>query len=110
MLGLKDNQPTMRREVEEYFESAQREPQNYSDVKTTKTMDYGHGRIETRTYYLTTEVDWFESRKDRCNLRSFGMVCSKVEEGEKTTEDRAISLHPLKTYRPLPRQRVGIGE
>lgn len=111
VLGLKDNQPTMRREVAEYFDAAQREPKNYPDVKIMRTMDYGHGRIETRSYYLTTEVDWFESRKEWCNLCSFGMVCSRVEEGVKITEDTRYyitSLEDVSAFAEAARKHWGI--
>ena len=87
VIGLKDNQPTMRREVQEYFDAARREPKNYPSVKTVKTKDAGHGRIETRTYYLTTEIEWFENLADWQNLRAFGMVHSKVEQYDRVTED-----------------------
>lgn len=111
VLGLKDNQPTMRREVQEYFDAARRESQNYPAVQTIKTTDSGHGRIETRTYYLTTEIEWFEGRPDWSNLRSFGMVHSKVEQQGKVTEDVRYfisSLEDISTFSEAVRKHWGI--
>lgn len=111
VLGLKDNQPTMFREVREYFNAAQKEPQNYQAVKSITTKDCGHGRIETRTYYLTTEVDWFENRAEWSNLRSFGMVRSKVEQQGNITEDERYyisSLEEVSIFSEAARKHWGI--
>ena len=62
VLGLKENHPAFCKEVEEYFDATQKEPQNYSDIKSKQTIDFGHGHIETRTYYLTTEINWYEGK------------------------------------------------
>ena len=111
VLGLKDNQPTMRREVQEYFDAARREPQNYPAVKSITTKDCGHGRIETRTYYLTTEIEWFEDRAKWSNLRSFGMVQSKVEQQGGITEDTRYfisSLEEVSSFSTAARKHWGI--
>ena len=111
VLGLKDNQPIFRREVQDYFDAALREPQHYPQIKSVTTTDFGHGRIETRTYYLTTDVEWFEGRADWSNLRSFGMVHSKVEQQEKTTEDVRYfisSLDEISSFAEAVRKHWGI--
>lgn len=61
-MGLKENHPAFCKEVEEYFDATQKEPQNYSDIKSKQTIDFGHGHIETRTYYLTTETIGMKGR------------------------------------------------
>ena len=111
VLSLKENQRTMCREVEEFFRAAQREPKNYPDIKTLETKDCGHGRVETRTYYLTTEVEWFESRADWRNLRSFGMVRSRVEQhGNVTEDDRYFvsSVFDISSFARAVRKHWGI--
>ena len=63
------------------------------------TKDYGHGRIETRTYYLTTEIEWFEEKEKWCNLHSFGMVQSKVEQQGGVTKDIRYYISSLEDVR-----------
>ena len=87
VLALKDNHPVFHDEVRTYFEAALKEPRNYPAVKSLKTTDSGHGRVETRTYYLTNEIDWYEDKTNWTNLRAFGMVCSRVEKQGVVTED-----------------------
>ena len=111
VLGLKENHPLFHQEVEEYFSAALNEPQNYPLVKKTETTDYGHGRIEHRTYYLTTEVAWYEGIKDWSNLRSFGMVVSKTTYQDKTTEDSRLfisSLEDISAFQNAVRKHWGI--
>ena len=56
LLPLKGNQPTLEKDVEDYFETA---PQNELTCKTT--VEKGHGRIETRFFKASKNVDWIRS-------------------------------------------------
>jgi predicted transposase YbfD/YdcC len=56
LLPLKGNQPTLEKDVEDYFETA---PQNELACKTT--VEKGHGRIETRIFKASKNVDWIQS-------------------------------------------------
>ena len=94
-LSLKGNQSILCTEVREYFEAAEKQPKEYHDVTHIKTTDQGHGRIETRKYYITTNVDWYENKQDWKNLRSFGMVVSKAEQQGKTTTDTRYFISSL---------------
>ncbi len=111
VLSLKENQPTLRHEVEEYFEDALKNPQQYLEVETARTKDSGHGRVENRTYYLSTEVDWYADKVQWENFRSIGMVCSRVEyKGEIHTDTRYFisSLSNIQTFSKAVRKHWGI--
>ena len=79
-IALKENQPTLFKDTEDYFLGFAAESEK------SVTYDKGHGRIETREYYLSTDIDWLEQREDWANLRALGMVRSKVVEGENESE------------------------
>jgi predicted transposase YbfD/YdcC len=53
LLAVKENQPTLRAEIETFFADA---PPTSLDSVTD--LDKGHGRIEQRTVTLAREVDW----------------------------------------------------
>ncbi len=53
LLAVKENQPTLRAEIETFFADA---PPTSLDSFTD--LDKGHGRIEQRTVTLAREVDW----------------------------------------------------
>ena len=54
VIGLKDNQPNLRRNASECYEDALADPRNYPEIQKCETTEKGHGRIEHRKYYLTT--------------------------------------------------------
>ncbi len=58
LLALKGNQPTLETDVEDYFRTA---PATKLASKTT--LEKGHGRIETRVYTASAEVDWMTSER-----------------------------------------------
>lgn len=53
LLAVKANQPTLRAEIEGYFDTA---PADALD--TTTDLDKGHGRIEERTVTVSREAGW----------------------------------------------------
>jgi len=58
LLAVKGNQPTLRREIEDFFDGAPA-----TSVETTRDLDKGHGRIEERTVTVAREVDWLSGDK-----------------------------------------------
>ena len=59
-------------------------------------LDKGHGRIETRRYYLCNDPDFLKLHKEWTNLHSIGMMKSKVIQGEITTEETHYYILPCK--------------
>lgn len=110
-LSLKENQPLLYKEVQEYFSAAFAEPKNYTKVKELKTIDKGHGRIEIRTYYLTSEIEWYENKQDWINLCGFGMVKSRTECNGHISEDiryYITSLNNIGDFSNAVRKHWGI--
>ena len=73
VLALKRNQPELDREVQAHFEAAQGCDFSRSEIGHEATSEEGHGRIEHRSYFLSTdlsslvwcrEVEGFESDRD----------------------------------------------
>lgn len=69
--ALKANHGTFAAEVAEYFteevcNKIKKDGKNYY-----KTTEKSHSQIETRRYYLTTSINWFEDRKDWEKLKGF---------------------------------------
>ena len=58
LLALKGNQPTLEADVEDYFGTAPP-----TELATTTSLEKGHGRIETRTYTGSSNVDWIVSER-----------------------------------------------
>lgn len=88
VLALKGNQSTLEADVTEYFRTA---PQN--EVVTKTTVEKGHGRIETRTYTGSANVDWIGSARSYpgkprfTNIATLLMVQDRIEYADRTTLD-----------------------
>jgi predicted transposase YbfD/YdcC len=59
VLPLKENQPTLRTAVAEYFDYAeQADSRHRPALHRARTVDNEHGRLEVREYFLTDAIDW----------------------------------------------------
>lgn len=96
VLALKGNHATVHDEVRTFFEDAVAPcATQCAQTAETQKMDFyqtvekGHGRIETRRYWQSTDIDWFEDKDRWKGLKSFGMVESiRNVKGKKTIERR----------------------
>ena len=80
-IGLKQNQPALYQETEDYFKEYAKE------MPCEVTLDQGHGRIEKRVYRLLTDIAWLEQKDDWCGLQGLGMVTSTVTENPGCNSD-----------------------
>lgn len=58
LLAVKANQPTLRAEIERYFDDA---PADCLD--SFVDLDEGHGRIEERTVTVSRETGWLKGQR-----------------------------------------------
>jgi len=92
VLALKGNHETVLEEVSGFLLDAKKN--NFAGIphEFLETVEKDHGRIETRRYWITGEVDWFEDRELWDGLRSFGMVESLREINGVTTKETRFFL------------------
>ena len=79
-IALKENQPNLFKDTKDYF------LEFMNECEKNKFSEKGHGRIETREYFLSTDIEWLENRDGWASLNAIGMVRSKVIEGEIESE------------------------
>jgi len=110
VLALKGNHATVHEEVRTFFEDAVvpcatecADTAEKDKMDFHQTIEKGHGRIETRRYWQSTHIDWFEDKPIWKGLESFGMVESIRKLKGKSTIERRYYLSSL----PLDAQRFG---
>jgi predicted transposase YbfD/YdcC len=119
VLALKGNHPTALEEIKEFFADVvppcATEPTKSVQQGTmdfAPTLDKGHGRIETRRYWQSTDIDWFEDKKLWKQLRSVGMVESIRRIKGKNSIERRYYLSSLaldaKTFATAVRAHWGV--
>lgn len=55
-------------------------------------VEADHGRIETRTATVSTEIGWLQKQRQWPGLKAIGKVERRRETAEKTTAERAYYL------------------
>jgi predicted transposase YbfD/YdcC len=101
VVALKGNHETLYNEVQDYYLDAETDGFKNTDIQYYRTIEKGHGRIEERRYYYSTDIKWMDARKDWSKMKGIGMVIRKVQNGEKETEERQFhfgSVDLVKDY------------
>jgi predicted transposase YbfD/YdcC len=82
VLALKDNHPTLAEAVTRFLHDAR--DIGFTDIAHAyhETVDGDHGRIETRRYWITSEIAWLDAKASWSNLHSVGMVEARREVGD----------------------------
>lgn len=89
VLALKENQKSLHDDCALFFEQMKSLSREGFTFDQHATVDGGHGRIETRTYTMTTDIDWLSGKEHWEGLQGIGMVESTREiNGEASTERR----------------------
>jgi len=95
VLQVKGNHPKLQRELELLFDECRRKDAHAVAHNYTEHIDKGHGRIETRRCWMTTDVRWLPGAAQWRNLGSFVCVESTRQIGEKVETDRRYYISSL---------------
>lgn len=92
LLAVKANQPTLFAEIGRYFDDPEARVTAHTDV------DKGHGRLETRRYAVSQEVEWLSGSRRYpheprfAKLATIAMVEATVEKAGTVTTMRRLFL------------------
>ena len=92
VLALKENHPTLYDDVTLFFEDGKATDFAEIDHEYHETVDGDHGRIETRRYWITSDIEWLGAKASWSNLQSIGMVESCREMGDKVASETRYFL------------------
>jgi predicted transposase YbfD/YdcC len=91
LLAVKDNQPTLHKDIESYFATAPS-----AEVDACEDLDKGHGRLEVRTCRVSRKVDWLAAERSYPGafrfpkIAAIAVVNTKVEhKGKVVTAQRS---------------------
>jgi predicted transposase YbfD/YdcC/predicted DNA-binding protein (UPF0251 family) len=89
LLQLKGNQGSLHEETVTLFDQCLTDDCHGVSYHTAQTLNKGHGRVEARQLWATSEVNWFAEKGKWKNLRSLIRVRAQRTVGKETsTEDR----------------------
>ncbi len=106
VMALKGNHEVVHEEVKSFLDATVKEAADprppgkhpsaaVAGLATLQTVEKDHGRMETRTYYQSATLDWFEDRAKWEGLQTIGMVEAEREVGGKKTVERRYYLSSL---------------
>ena len=102
VLALKGNHANVHEEVRSFFEDAVppcatecAQSADKDKMDFHQTIEKGHGRVETRRYWQSTDIGWFEDKGLWKGLKSIGMVESIRKVKGKSTIERRYYLNSL---------------
>ena len=88
-LAVKENQPALYENIKDYFGAALTDKTGEFQWESFMQHEKGHGRIEKRQYYYSTDIEWLEQKKDWLDIRGIGMVIrTSTEKGNTSTDTR----------------------
>ena len=104
VLALKGNQGSLHEEVQQFMEAAQAADFQEIAHDFLEVIERGHGRSETRRYWICEDIDWLTQHSQWKALRSVAMVESVREiQGKVTTERRFYISSIAATAKELAR-------
>ena len=70
LLSVKNNPPNLKKDIEDYVQDTALR----STMQTASKNEKNCGRIEERTAFITTDIDWLEQKKEWKNLKCIGAI------------------------------------
>ena len=95
VLALKENHQTLYDDVKLFLDDAKATDFVEIAHACVATVDGDHGRIETRTYWVTSAIEWLGAKASWAKLQSIGMVESRREIAGTTSTDTRFFLTSL---------------
>ena len=87
VMALKGNQGSLHDDVSRFLD----DPESQT-ISAKPTVDGDHGRIETRTATVSTDIAWLQEQHDWPGLVAVGKIQRVRETPDKTTSETAYSL------------------
>ena len=95
VLAVKQNQGGLHEDLVEFFDTAQQNDFNSVTHDSHEETDAGHGRVEVRRYWQSTDIDYLSRGAAWAGLKTIGMTESERHLGEKVTLERRYYISSL---------------
>ena len=97
VLSLKENHPMMYENTKLYLDDKIESGIPGVDYCYHETLDGEHGRIETRKYWITSDINFLQGKENWKKLNSIGVVERTREIGEKISVEKHYYLTSIES-------------
>ncbi len=95
LFSLKGNQGNLHEDVKLFFDGCLKDKFKGTPHSFHKTVDGDHGRIETRKFWTTSNIDWLSWKDQWHGLRTIGMVESERQIKNKISKEKRYFISSL---------------
>jgi predicted transposase YbfD/YdcC len=88
LLAVKNNQPTLFEALEDTFKLQERK-----DVSLSEELDFGHGRIENRTCFISTDLQYVDTLKWKNAKTLIKIVSERYNKTKQIQEETMIRYY-----------------
>jgi Transposase len=88
LLAVKANQSELHRSLEESFRFQKR-----ADVSLAEELDFGHGRIENRTCYISTDIEYVDIEKWKNAKTLIKVVSERYNKSQQRQEETTVRYY-----------------
>lgn len=92
VIQVKNNQKSLLEDISLYFQDMSQGP-----FDSFETIDGGHGRIETRSYFSTSDIDWLPGKHLWEGIRSISMVIRQRDVDDKLSTETSYFISSLQS-------------
>lgn len=96
ILSLKENQKNMYKDVKLYLDDICKDKDVINSSNYHKTVEKGHGRIETRTCVISKEIGWLNSKEEWVGISGIGAIYCDVECNEQKSKQNHYFIFSCK--------------
>jgi predicted transposase YbfD/YdcC len=100
VLALKTNHPQLYEDVTLFLDDAKASGFAGIEHAYHETVDGEHGRVETRRYWITSQIDWLGATASWAKLTSIGLVESRRDLGDTVQVETRYFLTSLPAQGP----------
>ena len=101
VIQVKENQPNLFGDIQLFFQDPENGPFDFHE-----TVDAEHGRIETRKYYSSSDIDWLPGKESWSGLESLAMVVRERETEKGTSVEKSYYISSLEADASLAAKHI----
>ena len=95
LLCVKDNHPNLKKDIEDFIQDTLLQ----DTIQSVSKSEKNRGRIEKRTAFVTSDIQWLEQRKEWKNLKCMGAVHTEITTKNGTSGEWHYCIVSLKINR-----------
>lgn len=92
VFSLKGNQSNLHDQIKEFFQD---HPNDSDAFVRVESVDGDHGRIETRRYFSTSDIDWLQGKENWAGIKSITMVQRQREIGDTRSAETSYYISSI---------------